>query len=88
MNQLYVYIYPHIFSLLRLPLTLPIPPSRWSQSTKLISLCYAAAAHWLSILHLVVYICPATLSLCPSLQFPLPVSSPFSTSGSLFLSCP
>ena len=25
-NQLYVYIYPHISSLLRLPLTLPIPP--------------------------------------------------------------
>ena len=25
-NQLYVYIYPHIPSLLRLPLTLPIPP--------------------------------------------------------------
>ena len=26
MNQLYVYIYPHIPSLLRLPPTLPIPP--------------------------------------------------------------
>ena len=25
-NQLYVYIYPHIPSLLRLPPTLPIPP--------------------------------------------------------------
>ena len=33
-------------------------PSRWSQSTQLISLCYAAASHQLSILHLVVYICP------------------------------
>ena len=33
-------------------------PSRWSQNTELISLCYAAASHWLSILHLVVYICP------------------------------
>ena len=32
-------------------------PSRWSQSTQLISLCYAVASHWLSILHLVVYIC-------------------------------
>ena len=31
-------------------------PSRSSQSTDLISLCYAAASHWLSILHLVVYI--------------------------------
>ena len=26
MNQLYIYIYPHIPSLLRLPPTLPIPP--------------------------------------------------------------
>ena len=25
-NQLYIYIYPHISSLLRLPPTLPIPP--------------------------------------------------------------
>ena len=33
-------------------------PSRWSQSTKLISQCYAAASHQLSILHLVVYISP------------------------------
>ena len=40
-NQLYVYIYPHIPSL--------SPslshPSRWSQSTELISLCDAAASH-------------------------------------------
>ena len=33
-------------------------PSRLSQSTELIALWYAAASHWLSILHLVVYICP------------------------------
>ena len=47
-------------------------PSRWSQSTELISLCYVAASHWLSILHLVVYMCPCyslTLS-----QLPLPPS--------------
>ena len=31
-------------------------PSRWSQSTKLISLYYAAAST--SVLHLIVYICP------------------------------
>ena len=31
-------------------------PSRWSQSTELIPLCYAAAFHQLPILHLVVYI--------------------------------
>ena len=57
-NQLYVYIYPHIPSLCAsLPPSLS-HPSRWSQSTKLISLCYAAASHQLSVLHLVVYICP------------------------------
>ena len=52
-KQLYVYIYPYIPS--------PSPslshPSRWSQSTQLISLCYAAASHQLSVLNLVVYIC-------------------------------
>ena len=32
-------------------------PSRSSQSTELISLCYAAASHQPTILHLVVYIC-------------------------------
>ena len=49
----YVPISPH--SCISL---LPHHPSRWSQSTKLISLCYAAASHKLSILHLVVYISP------------------------------
>ena len=32
-------------------------PSRWTQNTELISLCYVADSHYLSILHLVVYIC-------------------------------
>ena len=77
-------------------------PSRWTQSPELISLCYVAASHQLSILHLVVYKCqccsltssqltlpsPLTLLLPPSLPFPSPSSSPFSTSVSLFLSCP
>ena len=45
------------------PSCVSLPPSlsypcRWSQSTELISLCYVAASHQLSILHLVVYICP------------------------------
>ena len=57
-NHLYIYIYPHISSFyVSLPHSLS-HPSRWSQSTELISLCYAAACHQLSILHLVVYICP------------------------------
>ena len=43
-NQLYVYIYPHIPSLcVSLPPSLPLP-SRWTQSTELISLCDAAAS--------------------------------------------
>ena len=47
-NQLYVYIYPNIPSLLHLPPSLS-HPSRWSQSTELISLCYVAASHPLAI---------------------------------------
>ena len=44
-NQLYAHVYPHIPSLF-----VSLPPSlshtsRWSQSTKLISLCYVAASH-------------------------------------------
>ena len=44
------------------PSYMPLPPSlshpsRWSQSTELTSLCYAAVSHQLSILHMVVYIC-------------------------------
>ena len=57
-NQLYIYIHPHISSLLCLPPTLRIPPPKWTQSTELISLYYTAASHQLSILPLVVYICP------------------------------
>ena len=90
-HQLYVYIYPHIPSLFASPSLPPSlsHPSRWSQNTKLISLRYAAASHQLSILHIwqCIYV-HATLSLRPSLPFPLPVSlSPFSMSASLFLSC-
>ena len=47
-------------------------PSRWSQSTELISLCYAAASHELSILHLVVYICPCHSLTLSQLTFPPP----------------
>ena len=72
-NQLYVYIYPHISSLLCLPPTLPIPPL---QVDELISSCYVAASHQLTILHLVVCICrcyyhfaPASPSLpCPQVH--------------------
>ena len=48
------------------------PPSRWSQSTKLICLCYAAASHQLSILRLVVYICPSHSLTLSHLALPPP----------------
>ena len=47
-------------------------PSRWTQSTELISLCYAAASHYLSILHLVVYLCPCHSLTSSQLTLPPP----------------
>ena len=71
-NQLYVYIYPHIPSLcVSLPPSLS-HPFRWSQSTELISLCYAAASHQLFILHLVVYIYPCHSLTSSQLTLPTP----------------
>ena len=51
-NRLYAYIYP-------LPPTFPTSShsSRSSQSTRLSSLCYAAASHWLSTPLMVVSTC-------------------------------
>ena len=46
-------------------------PSRSSQSTKLISLCYAAASHQPTILHSVVYICWCHSHLAPASPSPL-----------------
>ena len=71
-NQLYIYIYPDISSLLvSLPPSLS-HPSMWSQSTELISLCYAAASHQPSILHLVVHICPCHSLTSSQLTLPSP----------------
>ena len=71
-NQLYIYIY-HIFppSCISLPLSLS-HHSRWSQSTELISLCSVAASHQLSILQLVVYICPCHSLTLSQLNLPPP----------------
>ena len=44
-------------------------PSRLSQSARLSSLCYTAASHQLSVLHVIMYL-NATLSICPILSFP------------------
>ena len=47
-------------------------PSRWSQSTKPISLCYVAASHYISILYLVMYICPDHALTSSQLTLPPP----------------
>ena len=47
-------------------------PSRWSQNTELISLCYAAASHRLAILYLAVYVCPCHFLTSSQLTLPPP----------------
>ena len=86
-NQPYAYIYPHIPSLLNLPPILPIPPLQVVANTKLISPCYDAASHQLTILHLVVYICRCYSHFAPASPSHPVSSSPFSMSTSLFLPC-
>ena len=95
-NQLYVNIYPHISSLLCLPPTLPIPPiqvvTEHPADLPVLCGCFPLAIYftfYLSILHLVVYISTCqTLTSSPLTLPPSMSSSPFSTSASLFLSCP
>ena len=48
----YIYAPPSWTSL---PLPIPSHPSRLSQSTRFSSLCHTANSHWLSILHMVMY---------------------------------
>ena len=89
-NHLYIYIYPHISSLLRLPPTLPIPTiqvvTKHRADLPVLCGCFPLAIYFT---FKCIYV-HATLSFCPSLPFPLPVSSsPFSSrSVSLFPSCP
>ena len=70
---IHIHISPYLFPLVSpsLPSSLS-HPSRWSQSTELISLCYAAASHQLSVLHLVVYICPCHSLTLSHLTLPPP----------------
>ena len=87
-NQRYVYIYPHISSLLCLRPTLPIPPlqvvTKHQADLPVLCGCFPLAIYFTFGS---VYV-HATLSLCPSLPFPLPMSIPFSTSAYLFPTCP
>ena len=68
----YTYVPISFPSCISLPPTLPIPHPRWSQSTELITLCYAVASRWLSILRLVVYICPCLSLTLSQLTLPPP----------------
>ena len=90
-NQLYIYICPHISSPLNLPPShppYPTPPGghkapSWSPcAMRLLPTSYLLYVWSCIYVH-------ATLSLCPSLPFPLPISSsPFSSRFvSLFPSC-
>ena len=70
-NQLYIYIYPHISSLLHLPPTLPFPPlqvvTKHQADLPVLCGCFP-----LSILHLVVYICPCHSLTSSQLTLPTP----------------
>ena len=82
-NQLYEHIYPF-------PLKPPYPHptfSKSSQSSMLSSMCYTAASHWLSILHIVVYTCQSTLPIHPTLPYPTVSTCPFTMFTSVFLPC-
>ena len=78
----HVPIYPPYWAFLPSSLS---HPSRSSQSTEPISLCYAAASHQPTILHSVVCICRCYSHLAPALPSHPTSSSPFSMSTSLFL---
>ena len=63
-------------------------PSRLSQSTGLSSLCHIANSHWLSILHMVVYVFPMPLSqFIPPSPSPTVFTSLLSMSASPLLLC-
>ena len=70
-NQLYVYIYPHIPSLLHLPPTLPIPPllvdTKHQADLSVLCSCFP-----LAILHLVVHICQCYSLTSSQLTLPPP----------------
>ena len=71
------YMFEYIPTLLNLPPTTPHPTPKLSQNTRPGSLYYIAASHWLSILHMVVYVAqcfflnsshPLLPPLCPQIR--------------------
>ena len=90
-NQLYVYIYPHIPSLLHLPSTLRIPPlqvvTKHRADLPVLCGCFPLAIYFTFGS---VYMSTPLSHFVRSLPFPLPVSSsPFSSrSASSSSSCP
>ena len=72
MNQLNIYIYPHISSLLSLPPTLPIPPlqvvTKHRADLPVLCSCFPLAIQ----LHLVVYICQCHSLTSSKLTLPPP----------------
>ena len=87
-NQLYIYIYPHISSLLRLPHTLPIPPLQviTKHRADLLALCssFPLAIHFTFGS---VYMSMPRSHFIPASPSSPVSSSPFSMSASLFLPC-
>ena len=82
------YMYTYVPSLSdHLPTLHPPYPSRSPQSTKLSSLCYAAASHQLSVSYIVVY--QSNLTSCFTSPSPYTTVSKhlFSMSVSVFLHC-
>ena len=89
-NQLYVYIYSHIPSLLSLPPTLPIPPlqmvTKHQADLPVLCSCFPLAIY---STFGSVYMSMLLSHLIPASPPPCPMSaSPFSMTASLFLSCP
>ena len=87
-NQLYVYIYPHIPSLLSLPPTIPIPPlqvvTKHRADLPVLCGCFPLAIYFTFGS---VYMSMPLSHFIPASPSSPVSSSPFSTSVSLFLPC-
>ena len=87
-NQLYVYIYPYISSLLCLPPTLPIPSlqvvTKHQADLPVLCSCFPLAIYFTFSS---VYMSVLLSHLVPASPPPPVTSSPFSMSASLFLPC-